>query len=123
MKNILLIILVSFAFVPSIAQQNPIKWKGTLKLDSPTDIILNFKNGTCEAVRVADSQSIEIMNYTLNDTLLTLQKVSGDSDCDTTSIGKYKIEKKNNSLLVTLISDDCDDRSNALDNTTWIKQE
>jgi hypothetical protein len=123
MKNILLIILISFAFIPAIAQQTPMKWKGTIKLDSPTDIILNFKNGTCEAVRVADSQSIEIMNYTLNDTLLTLQKISGDSDCDTTIIGKYKIEKKNNTLLVSLISDDCDDRSSALDNTTWMKQE
>ena len=123
MKNILFVILVSFTFIPAIAQQTPMKWKGKLNLDSPTDIILNFKNGTCEAVRVADSQSIEIMNYTLNDTLLTLQKISGDSDCDTTSIGKYKIEKKNNSVLVILISDDCSDRSNALDNTAWIKQE
>ena len=75
MKNTILIILLSFMFIPSIAQHAPMKWKGTLKLDTPTDIILNFKNGTCEAVRVADSQSIEIMNYTLNDTLLTLQKV------------------------------------------------
>src|SRR5690242_12966794 len=123
MKNIILIILVSFAFIPASAQQAPMKWKGTLNLDSPTDIILNFKNGTCEAVRVADSQSIEIMKYTLSDTLLTLQKISGNSDCDTTSIGKYKIEKQNNNLLITLISDDCSDRSKAIDNTSWIKQQ
>jgi hypothetical protein len=123
MKNILLIILISFVFIPAIAQQTPMKWKGKLNLDTPTDMILNFKNGTCEAVRVADSQSIEIMKYTLSDTLLTLQKISGDSKCDTASIGKYKVEKKNDSLLVTLIFDDCSHRSQALDNTTWIKQE
>jgi hypothetical protein len=122
MKNIILIILVSFVCMSAFAQ-TPMKWKGSLNLDSPTDVILNFKNGTCEAVRVADSQSIEIMKYTLSDTLLTLQKISGDSDCDSATIGKYKIEKKNINIRITLISDDCSDRSKSIDNTNWIKQE
>ena len=123
MKTIMLVILVSFAFIPAIAQQTHFKWKGTLNLDSPTDIILDFTNDICDAIRIADSQSLETMHYTLSDTLLTLQKITGGSECDTSSIGKYKIEKKDDGLHITLISDDCDDRSNALDNTIWTKEE
>ena len=123
MKKMIFIILVSFAFIPAIAQSPHIKWKGTLHLDSPTDIFLDFRNDTCEAIRVDDSQSLEVMHYTLDDTSLTLQKISGGSDCDSGSIGKYKIEKKDNGILVTLINDDCEDRSGALDNTIWTKEE
>jgi hypothetical protein len=123
MKTIMLIIFISFAFVPAIAQQPHFKWKGTLNLDQPTDIFLDFRNDTCEAIRVADSQSLETMHYTLSDTLLTLQKITGGSECDSTSVGKYKIEKKDNGMLVTLISDDCDDRSHVLDNTMWTKEQ
>ena len=75
MKTIMLVILVSFAFIPAIAQQTHFKWKGTLNLDSPTDIILDFTNDICDAIRIADSQSLETMHYTLSDTLLTLQKI------------------------------------------------
>jgi hypothetical protein len=122
MKMIILLILVFFAFVPAIAQQH-LKWKGTLHLDSPTDIFLDFRNDTCEAIRVADSQSVETMHYTMNDTLLTLQKITGSSDCDDTGMGKYKLEKKDDGILITLISDDCTDRSDALDNTIWTKEQ
>ena len=123
MKMIILIILVLFAFVPSMAQQEHFKWKGTIHLDSPTDIYLDFRNDTCEAIRVVDSQSVETMHYTINDTLLTLQKITGGSDCDDQGVGKYKIEKKDDGFLITLIDDDCSDRSDALDNTMWTKEE
>jgi len=122
MKTIMLVILVSFAFIPAIAQQH-FKWKGTLNLDQPTDIFLDFRNDTCEAISVNDNESLEIMHYSLSGTLLTLQKITGQSECDSSSIGKYKIEKKDDGLLITFISDDCDDRSSALDNTIWAKEE
>lgn len=122
MKTIILI-LVSFAFIPAMAQQQHFKWKGTIHLDSPTDIFLDFRNDTCEAVRAEDSQSLETMHYTLTDTLLTLQKITGGSDCDDTGMGKYKIEKKDDGIHITVVSDDCGDRSNALDNTVWKKEE
>lgn len=123
MKTIILAILVSFTFIPAMAQQTSMKWKGTLNLDSPTDIFLEFRGDTCEAINVSDAESLETMHYTLSDTLLTLQKLWGNSDCDSSSIGKYKIVKKDNGMVITLLSDDCDDRSHALDNTIWTKEQ
>lgn len=123
MKTIILAILVSFTFIPAMAQQTSMKWKGTLNLDSPTDIFLEFRGDTCEAINVSDAESIETMLYTLSDTLLTLQKLWGNSDCDNSSIGKYKIVKKDNGMVITLLSDECDDRSHALDNTMWTKEQ
>ncbi len=121
MKKIIFILLVSFVSVSAHAQLTNTKWKGTLQLENPADVVFDFRNDTLEVSRVADSSNLETMTYTVQDTLLTLQKIYGQSDCDSTVAGKYKFEIKDDGLYITLIEDDCDDRSSVLDNTKWIK--
>ncbi len=121
MKKLLFILLVSFVSVAVHAQLADTKWKLTLKLDNPLDAVFTFGKDTLNVTAAADGSLVETMTYTVKDNILTIQKVSGQSDCEGSSIGKYKFEKKDNTLVVTLVSDDCADRSGVLDNTTWVK--
>ncbi len=114
--------LISFAFISAKAQLTNTKWKGTIHLDQPTDIIIHFGTDTLEAFSAEDNSSVEIMHYSIQDTVLTVQKISGQSQCDDVVVGKYKIEIKDNEMLMTVIDDDCDDRGPVLDNTTWKKE-
>ena len=123
MKTMIFIMLVTCTSVSANAQAQHFKWKGTLHLDSPTDMFFDFRNDTCEAIKVQDNESVETMIFSMTDTLLTLKKIDGQSNCDDAAIGKYKLEKKDNGILITLISDDCTDRSDALDNTIWTKEQ
>ncbi|MGI8951640.1 MAG: hypothetical protein ACR2FN_08650 [Chitinophagaceae bacterium] len=121
MKKIILLLLLSSSTFLVHAQLTNTKWKGTLKLDNPLDAFFDFKNDTLFVTSVADSSTIEIMTYTANDSSFTIQKISGQSDCDGTTVGKYKFKIDNNGMNIVLISDDCDDRSSVLNNTNWIK--
>ena len=123
MKKFFICSLVCFAFVSAKAQfVAGTKWKGTLHLDSPTDVILDFRTDTVEAISPDDNSSIELMKYTVQDTVLTLQKISGQSECDETVIGKYKMEMKDDGITLTVIDDTCEDRGPVLDDTKWIKE-
>jgi hypothetical protein len=62
---------------------------------------------------------LETSLYTVKDSVLTLQKINGQSDCDGNTIGKYKFEIKGDAMQVTLIEDDCYNRSAVLNNITW----
>lgn len=122
MKKMIFIVLVAFVSVSVNAQLANSKWKGVLVLDSPVDVIFDFKTDTLEAIVVADNSSLETMQYTIKDTVLTIQKISGQSTCPGTTVAKYKFELKEDSFVLTLIEDDCYDRAGVLDGTKWIKQ-
>lgn len=121
MKKLLFILLVSALSATAHAQLANTKWKVTLKLDNPMDAIFEFGKDTLTVTAAADGSTIETMVYSVKDNILTIQKTSGQSDCETSTIGKYKFEKKGTSLLVTVVSDDCTDRGPVLDGTTWEK--
>ena len=123
MKKIIFILLVSFAAVSVQAQLANTKWKGTLNIENQVEAVFDFSNDSLRVTRVADGSGIETMTYTARDTVLTIKKVYGQSDCDGTVIGKYRFEIKDNELYFKLISDDCYDRSSVLDNTKWIKSQ
>jgi hypothetical protein len=121
MKKLFFILLISVASVTVHAQMANTKWKVTLKLEQPMDAIFAFGKDTLVVTGVADGSVIETMTYSVKDNILTITKVSGQSECEDGSIGKYKLEKKGTSLLVTVVSDDCTDRGPVLDGTTWEK--
>jgi len=121
MKKIIFMLLVLAIGATAHAQLANTKWKVTLKLDNPMDAIFSFSKDTLTVTAVADGSTIETMVYSVKDNVLTIQKISGQSDCETSTIGKYKLEKKGANLLVTVVSDDCDDRGPVLDGTTWEK--
>ncbi len=121
MKKTLLFIFVSFAFISAHAQLANTKWKGTLQLDNPTDVIFDFSMDSLKVSAAADNGGIETMKYTVKDTVLTIQKVYGQSDCDSSAVARYRFEIKDDDLYLTLMGDDCDDRAEVLDNTKWMK--
>ncbi|MGI8952470.1 MAG: hypothetical protein ACR2FN_12905 [Chitinophagaceae bacterium] len=118
------------SFLNANAQLQSTKWKGNLNLPDPLECLLYFKNDTVnviyagtdvvqlrdisgETVYVSgkDSTVIGIMQYKYENNELTIHKVKGEGPCDTASIGKYKIEIKDDKLYITLIHDDCIQRS------------
>ncbi len=119
MKKIMLILLVAAAGTGAKAQFSGTKWKTTLQLDSPIDVIFDFRKDTVDAITADNNMLLETSLYTVKDSVLTLQKINGQSDCDGNIIGKYKFEIKGDAMQVTLIEDDCYNRSAVLNNITW----
>ena len=103
------------------AQLDNTRWKATLIIDEPVNVIFDFKKDILSLYTVADSTMIETMNYTKDDTSFTLTKIDGQSDCDNSTPGKYRFKIKNGKIEIKMISDDCYDRSSVIDNTTWTK--
>jgi hypothetical protein len=124
MKKIIFFVLVCFTFISAKAQLTNTKWKATLYIPDSKDIIFDFRTDTVEAFSIEDSESLETMLYTVKDTILTLKKITGQSECDDTVVGKYKFEMKDDGMYVTMIEDNCTDRANALNNNQkWTKLE
>ena len=123
-KSLRVFVILSIAILEySIAsgQLENTRWKTTLQIGGPVNSIIEFRKDTVSVYTTADSTIIESMTYKKNDTLLTLHKIEGQSDCDNSTIGNYGYRIKGDSLLLKLLEDDCDDRSSVIQNTVWIK--
>ena len=82
MRKILVTILVTFVAFNLHAQLGNSKWKGTLNVQGGMDVIFNFNNDTLDVINTADNESLETMKYTATDSVLTLVKLYGQSQCD-----------------------------------------
>ena len=113
-------LLISFTISASIfAQLENTKWKATVTIDGPTNVLFSFKKTTVDLYRISDNSLIESMTYTNNDTSFTLTKVDGQSDCNNSTPGLYRFVKLPGAMLIKTIADNCDDRSTVLDKTEW----
>ena len=121
MRKIILFLFIAFTAISANAQFTNTKWKGTLEIDPATDVLFDFRKDTAEVFVLSDNSSLEIMLYTIKGNELTLQKITGKSDCDETVIGKYKFEMKNDEVVLIRMDDGCDDRGNVLDKSKWTK--
>ena len=121
MKKIMFFFAFSIFSSSLFAQLDNTRWKATLIIDEPVNVIFDFKKDILSLYTVADSTMIETMNYTKDDTSFTLTKIDGQSDCDNSTPGKYRFKIKNGKMEVKMISDGCYDRSSVIDNTTWTK--
>ena len=121
MKKIICISLISLASITVHAQLQNTKWKGVIHSDNDIDVVFDYRSDTLEVINTADGSSLETMTYSIKDSSFALQKIYGQSNCDNTGTGKYKFEIKDDVLYLTLISDACDDRSSALNNSKWVK--
>jgi len=115
--SLLLLTLITSAFV--IAQLENTRWKSTVTIEEPVNVIFDFKKNTVALYRVADGTLIENMSYTCNNTSFTLRKITGQSDCDNATPGKYGFKVNHNKMLIKLIKDDCYDRSSVINDTEW----
>ena len=119
-KTIVTLLLVMTSGV-LLAQLSNTKWKGTLRGDNPQNVIFNFKKDTAVVYNLSDSSIVETMIYSVKDMVLTLNKIDGISDCDNSTPGKYRIGIVKDALYLTLLDDNCSDRSSAIDSLKWIK--
>jgi hypothetical protein len=121
MKKIMSLFTFSILASSLFAQLENTKWKATLIITEPVNVLFDFKKDVLSLYTVADSTMIETMSYAKDDTSFTLTRIDGQSDCDNSTPGKYRYKIKNDKIEIKMISDDCDDRSSVIDNTTWTK--
>ena len=96
-------------------------WKGALHLETPTDALLIFTKDSLIVYKTTDHSRIETMSYQAKDSLFTVVKASGQSDCDNKVAGTYNFIVKGDKATLTMLTDACDDRSMALTNTEWTR--
>jgi hypothetical protein len=96
------------------AQFSNTKWKGILDIDGGMNVVFQFKGDTLNVVNAYDNSSLETMKYAVDGKTITLQKLYGESHCDDTALGKYKYAIAKDEMKLNLISDDCNERSNAI---------
>jgi hypothetical protein len=121
MKKLALIALVSIFCATAHAQLAGTKWRDTLKVDNPIVAIFDFGKDTLTVTAAEDGSLIEVMTYNVHEGAFTIVKVSGQSDCDNATPGKYHFEMKNGGMFVTLVQDACTDRAAVLDKTQFVK--
>lgn len=120
MKKIILLLCIVIVAVSANAQLAKTKWKGTLQLDNPIEVVFDFGKDSLSVYTVADNSALETMTFTDSNNVLIIKKVYGQSDCNEVE-GKYKYEIKGEELVLTLVADDCTGRSQVLNNTKWSK--
>lgn len=124
MKKIISVLLLSLIILGAQAQLANSKWKTTLQLDEATDVVFNFSTDTLNVTYSTDTANIiEATKYTIKDTVLTIQKLFGQSECDTTAIGTYSCIVNGNEMQLKLISDDCSDRADIIKDIKLNKSE
>ena len=121
MIKMLIVIATAFIALNTNAQLANTNWKGTLNIQGGIDVQFMYGKDTLNVINVEDNSTLETMKYTVKDSLVTIQKISGQSQCDPSSLGKYKFVINNGQMIMTLVSDDCYDRSNAIGKLTLKK--
>lgn len=121
MKKIILSLIVAIACMATNAQVSKTKWTGTLMLEQPVEVTLDFAKDTLTAITNGDGQVLETMTFTVKDNVLSITKTAGQSDCGSDVAGKYKIAIKGDSMEMTLVEDACFNRAGVLDKTKWTK--
>ncbi len=114
MKRTGFLIVLAILSFSSYAQLSKTKWKTTLQLENITDVYFDFGRDSLKVFAVADSSLLETSIYKEKDKELSILKVKGISTCEGIT-GIYKFEIKNDQMVLTLISDQCSDRSEVLD--------
>lgn len=113
MGKLFITLVVSLTALTVNAQLSNSKWKGTLNINGGMGVQFSFYNDTLDVSNAESGESLETMKYSTTDSVLTLVKLYGNSQCDTAE-GKYKYSIAENEMTLSLISDDCPDRSGAI---------
>lgn len=121
MKKIIFTLAIIFSATAVKAQLTNTKWKGTLMFDTATDVVFHFKKDTLTVSYASDNSIIEEMTYNATDTLITVRKIWGQSDCNNQSKGQYHFEIKEGQMYLRTVSDDCYSRSMYLNDSRWTK--
>lgn len=122
MKKMFFVLLVSLITAGAHAQLAGTKWGLTIHMnDNDVPTICTFSKDTLKVNAEGDGSLIETMTYTEKDGVLTIIKTEGQSDCGD-GPGSYKFEIKDNTMVLTLVKDDCEGRGGVLDKSKWVKK-
>jgi hypothetical protein len=122
MKQKILLLLFFVISAAASAQFSNTKWKAILKPHDPVAILFSFGTDTLILSKADDGSFIESMFYNATDDIMTLKKITGQSECDTLVIARYRFVKKDNTVYLTAIADDCAHRLGVLDKVELNKQ-
>ena len=120
MKKAGFLVLLAFLSVSTYAQLAKTKWKVTLQLENPTEVRFDFGGDSLKVFVIADSSLLETSLFTEKGKVLSILKVSGISNCEGIT-GMYNFEFKNDQMILTLASDQCSDRAEALDKAVLMR--
>jgi len=95
------------------------QWKGIANVPTPEEVIFQFTSKDFNVLY--QGQVIEQMTYGVDNNTLTLVKVSGGSPCKNESKGVYTFTAIDKKLNLTHVSDDCDERKDALKIKDFVK--
>jgi hypothetical protein len=113
--------LCIFTFAASGQVENS-KWRGTLNVPQPTECIFEFKKDSLVLIVAANGEHVETMTYSVTKDTLNIKKLNGSSPCTGETIGKYRIQIKDEKLYFTPLTDDCEDRMHAFTSDPWIRE-
>ncbi|MBS1597049.1 MAG: DUF3471 domain-containing protein [Bacteroidetes bacterium] len=119
MKKIIFSVTAVLMFSFAHAQLSNSKWKGKLLGDNPRNVFLDFKKDKLDVIAIYDSSLVESMSLIVEENTFSVKKIEGQSDCDNMSVGKYAFSLQKDVLMIKKLSDDCGDRSSAIDGTKW----
>ncbi|MEO5946282.1 MAG: hypothetical protein ABIP79_05660 [Chitinophagaceae bacterium] len=114
MKKIYLLVVICIVIFSntSSAQLTDTKWKGTFYIPDAYECHMDFKKDTLNLVIAASGDIIETMKYSLAGDTLTIIKLNGSSPCGD-EVGIYTFKINGDKLKITLVKDNCGDRSSA----------
>lgn len=116
----LLFLLSLLAGLFSVAQaQLPIRgtrWKGVVPAPVKGQVTMTFQRDTLLVFSEGTAVTPEVMRYQQTGDTLLLQKITGQSPCNNTVTGIYKLVYTNNgeNIVLQAISDDCHERQKSL---------
>jgi len=122
-KSVILLFLLFSAIISVKAQLTNTKWKSTIQADETLELEFQFGKDTLNVIDLGDASTIEVYTYTAKDSLITLHKVYGQSECDTAITGQYSYAMKDDAITFMLMKDDCGQRAAILNNSQWTKME
>jgi len=116
-KTILFTAFACLLMLATKAQLANTKWKGEMGIPQgpgqppeATEAIWDFKPDTV-VVHFPGGGEDEVMTYQAAKNILMLKKVSGSSQCDDGSIGKYKYRIQGDQFFISVLEDPCEGRS------------
>lgn len=89
-------------------------WQDSVNMGQVEDVIFRYGTDTVSIYSASGNELLEMMMYTIQGDSLTWKKVSGNSPCDTQTVGIYQVSIKNGEMAMKLVKDDCPPRLAAL---------
>lgn len=123
MKRFVMILSVICCCQAAKSQLSNTSWTGSINAGGSTfNVTWHLASDSSYMYNNEDKSLLDVSLYKVQDSTLTIKKVSGLSGCNEAE-GLYNFNIKGNELKISLYKDDCYDRYDAMDKTTFTKKE